>query len=253
MKIEKGPMTMITEKRSRTSADFLSFSQVANLRADMYHLLTIGFLDPTRELASGLVNGSIQSDVVETVAGLKEHYHHNGGTPSILILAAEKMLNEVFTQDVESLYHELAIEYARLFIGPGPVIVSPYESIHKDAGIHASAFLMVGSAARKVLKSYQAAGLSMVDGLNEPPDHIATELEFMYYLIEKEASAWKAGAHNEARKWRCLQISFFTMHLGEWGIEFTNLVEKKTEKNFYAALSCLSSAFFHLERKSSIE
>lgn len=230
--------------------NFLPLSKAASLRADMYHLLTIGFLDPTKELASGLVDGTFQNGVTETVEGIKEHLHHNEGTPSSLILAADKMSKGVFILDAEALYHKLAVEYARLFIGPGPVVVSPYESIHKDDGAHAPALLMVGSSAGKVLQSYQEAGLSMADGLNEPPDHFATELEFMYYLIKKEAFAWEAGDCKEAMKRRCLQISFFKRHLGDWGTEFTKLVEKKTEETFYAVLSFLSSAFFQSEKQS---
>ena len=234
-------------------AKFLRLSKVANIRADMYHLLTIGFLDPTRELTIGLVNGTFQSGIAETVEEIIEYLHNDEGTISTLTLATDKMMKEKFIEDSEALCHLLAVEYARLFIGPGPVVVSPYESIHKDNEPHAPALLMVGSSARKVLQRYQEAGLSMADGLNEPPDHFATELEFMYYLIKKEAAAWEADDYNEARKWRDLQISFFTMHLGDWGIDFAILIQKKTENSFYAALSCLAFEFFMLERRESLE
>lgn len=234
-------------KSSGTSAEFSKLFQLASFRSSMYCLLANGFLDPTVELASGIVNRTFQSDIAETVKGLTECYHHDGCSLPELILSTDNMLKEVFLQDQEILYHRLAVEYARLFIGPGSVVVSPYESIHETDETHPPALLMVGPVADKVLISYQEAGLTMIEGLNEPPDHIATELEFMYYLSNMEAIAWNSGEANEARKWHGLQLSFFKSHLGGWGINFTRLVEKETTEKFYSALSSLAFSFFQIE------
>ena len=65
--------------------------------------------------------------------------------------------------------------------------------MHVDVEPGIPALLMVSPAAEAVLESYRHAGLSLTKDLNEPPDHIATELEFMYYLCQKEMIARGQG------------------------------------------------------------
>jgi TorA maturation chaperone TorD len=56
-----------------------------------------------------------------------------------------------------------------------------------------------------------------------------------------EAAAWEINDDNRAIKWCYLQTSFFTEHLGNRGIEFSELVAENTTEDFYVALSFLAS------------
>ena len=219
----------------------------ASLRADMYQLLVVGFLHPDRKLAAGLVNEGFQADVAVTAKEIIETLHSDSAAAIAFCAASDALADESLTSDPESLYHELAVEYAHLFIGPPLPAVSPYESAHVDSEPGAPALLVVSPSARAVLAAYREAGLNMAEGLNEPPDHIATEFEFMYYLCSAEARAWAEGNTDEADRLRGLEESFISGHLMKWGEDFALRVEEVSTQPFYRALAAVTQAFLRLE------
>ncbi|HVJ04912.1 MAG TPA: molecular chaperone TorD family protein [Candidatus Saccharimonadales bacterium] len=229
------------------SAAYSRLAQIAGLRTDMYHLLALGFLDPTVELVSGLIDGTFRADVVATTTGLIEGFRLNGGIASKLNESGSTLSEDSFARDKAVLYQEMATEYARLFIGPGAAAVSPYETVQVDSGGGDPPLLMVSTTGTAVMAMYREANLNMTQGMNEPPDHIATELEFMYYLCGKEAASWQAGNNSEAKEWRVRQSKFANEHLCKWGIRFCEQVKTNTQQKFYLALSILASAFFQME------
>lgn len=231
---------------SAASAAFERLAEVASLRADMYHLLSIGFLYPTRELAEGLIDGGFAADLTETTKRLIETLSLSDATAAALYAPADELVTVDFGTDSESLYHALAVEYTRLFIGAPSPVVSPYESIHVDSEPDSPALLMVSPSAVAVQRAYREVGVDMRSSA-EPPDHIATELEFSYYLCCKEAFSWSEGDDAGAKEWRRLESVFATEHLAAWGIEFARQVQEATSQKFCAALSLLAQAYLRLE------
>ncbi len=229
------------------SAAFVRLATIAHLRSDLYHLLAIGFLDPTPALAQGLVDGSYQADMIECFKGLDLWDRTLGRVRAYL----EELSAQVTKQEPAELLQALKVEYARLFIGPGPIAVSPYESIHCDPSDAGNRLLMVGPSARAVAKTYKEAGLAMCQDLSEPPDHIATELEFLLYVSRKESTAWEQGDNAEGKKWRRFQKTFGDDHLGKWGIDFCRDVKEATRHSFYATLATVASAFFQFDANLS--
>jgi putative dimethyl sulfoxide reductase chaperone len=112
------------------------------------------------------------------------------------------------------------------------------------------ALLMISPAARAVARTYREAGLAMIRELTEPPDHIATELEFMYFLCSKETESWLKADNAEAHKWRSLQAAFTAEHLTVWGADFCQRVQDETTESFYAVLAYLAQGFFRLESEA---
>ncbi|MBT8341330.1 MAG: molecular chaperone TorD family protein [Desulfatitalea sp.] len=209
----------------------------------MYQLLAIGFADPTLALSRGLIDGGFQTDALAVMEGLRM-------PPSAVSQVAssfQAVTESIDNADAGAFYHQLNVAYARLFIGPGPVVVSPYESIHTDEDPSASGILIVGPVTSAVLKSYRQAGVSLLMGINDPPDHMAIELEFLYYLCDNEAGAWKTKDLATAEKWRGLQSAFTTDHLLKWGPPFCRQVRDATRESFYAVLSLVAETFFSWE------
>lgn len=127
---------------------------------------------------------------------------------------------------------QLSIDHAALFIGPFELIAAPYGSVYKEKNRQ-----VMGDSTVDVLRFYQNAGLSVE--IKEPPDHIAIELEFMYYLCTKEADSLANGHQEEAEKFRSLQRQFFQTSL-EWVPEFCHSIKKGTNNPFYSGLAdCL--------------
>jgi TorA-specific chaperone len=81
---------------------------------------------------------------------------------------------------------ELEAEYVRLFVSAGGgVSAPPYESCHLGGKPR-----VMGAAAVAMGRRLAQAGLeTAVDG-NEPPDHLAVELEYLYHLL---AAGWAGG------------------------------------------------------------
>ena len=79
------------------------------------------------------------------------------------------------------LYDHLEEEYVRLFISskdgiPTPLYHSCYES--EDA-------LLMGEPAVMMKKRFESKKLSLDNTLQEPPDHLSIELEYLYFLLQK--------------------------------------------------------------------
>ncbi|MFW2368369.1 MAG: TorD/DmsD family molecular chaperone, partial [Desulforhopalus sp.] len=95
-----------------------------------------------------------------------------------------------------------------------------------------------GKSSINVARLYQEAGLSV--DVKEPPDHIAIELEFMYYLCSKEASAASDNQFEEARQIREQQRYFYFNALRPWSETFCEAIRMGTENGFYKNLAdCL--------------
>ena len=200
-------------------------------RANTFGLLALAFLDPDRALVQQLTDGSFLA-ALEDAAGE---------------LAALEPLRAVQASLAESdpaaTLKALRVEYARLFIGPGRAAVSPYETIYDSQARAVRPLLMVSPAAVAVEQAYREAGVSLAAGLAEPPDHFAAEAEFLYYVGQKEAECWAAGAESDAREWRRKGTSFLADHVGGWGQEFCRLVEAQSRHPFYAAIAHFAAAF----------
>ncbi len=93
--------------------------------------------------------------------------------------------------DPGDLCRKLDITYARLFLGAGQGISAPpYHSCYlgEDAPL-------MGPPALRMRERLAAAGLALSGRGNEPPDHLAVELEFLYFLLTKDPEDPESEAH----------------------------------------------------------
>jgi DMSO reductase family type II enzyme chaperone len=128
----------------------------------------------------------------------------------------------------------LQAEYLRLF-GAGEAAASP-------APIRGGAYL--GGDPRRhtedVARSFEYFGLKLAKTDTRPPDHLATELEFMQYLAFKEAAAPSrrlGGSFHRA------QEDFLERQLGSWLDEFAQRVETANALPLYVWASRTTAAF----------
>ncbi len=91
---------------------------------------------------------------------------------------------ESFT-DADSLYQYLETAYVRLFVSHRDGIAAPlYESCYVGVESGENASLM-GEPAIKMKQRFDSKGLAIDSGIHEPPDHLAIELEYLYFLLSK--------------------------------------------------------------------
>jgi TorA maturation chaperone TorD len=132
----------------------------------------------------------------------------------------------------------LKVDYSKLFVGPYKLSAAPYGSVYLE-----SERKMMGDSTLDVKNRYREAGLETSKTFKDAPDHIAAELEFMYYLIFKEIEALASSDIETAIGFIQKQKSFLEDHLMAWAPQFANSIIETAENPFYLNLAKATNAF----------
>jgi len=153
--------------------------------------------------------------------------------------------NEFFHKLEEELLEDLAVEYARLFLGPGKHI-SPHEAIHHKQD-DADWGQLWGKSTVEVKKFVESTGLSYTDEYKGLPDHISVELEFMQQLTRREEEACKEDDMDGVMYCLKIEKKFIEDHIYRWVPIFCEKVIKEAELPFYRELAALTRSFIKFE------
>ena len=127
----------------------------------------------------------------------------------------------------------LKIDYTRLFVGPFKLLAPPYGSIYLETS------MIMGESTIDVRNWYEKEGLDIV--INDAPDHIAMELEFMYYLIVKQIEANSDANPQITQSYLEKQHLFLQRHLARWLPKFVENVQENAQTKFYGKLARLTN------------
>lgn len=188
-------------------------------REDVYRLLAACYYSPTPPL--------LDERCCEALAGLLAVQ-----APEAAAQAAEAARRSS-GQAVEA----LAVEHARLFLGPFHLVAPPYGSYYLDEKT------VMGDSTAEVETFYHSCGLHLSEDFNELPDHITAELEFMSYLVFVQRQAEEAGNSEESIRLKGVQREFLGRFLMPWLEPFTTAVISDGESPFYVALARCTAAF----------
>jgi len=134
---------------------------------------------------------------------------------------------------------DLAIEYARLFIGPQKPAAVPYASFYLT-----ESKTMMSEVTTDVRKKYLDAGIAVKDLYKLPDDHIAIELEFLQYLVQRIIKLFDDGKHNEeALKLFEMREKFLNEHFEKWVPLFEENIVKAAPDKFYLGASLLLGGY----------
>lgn len=158
-----------------------------------------------------------------------------------LSAAGVRFDEEFFASPDEELLDDLAVEYTRLFIGPGRHIPA-CEGAQREGALW-------GRTTIEVARLVENCGLRYNPEYRDPPDHIGVELEFMQEVTKREAQAWEREDSSEAL--HCLQIEreFIGKHLSRWVPQFCEKVAQEAECSFYREMAVLTDSFIQCEYK----
>jgi TorA maturation chaperone TorD len=204
----------------------LNMKDLAGHRSNIYGLLAAIY---RREMTSDLLKQIKDPSMLEVLSNLGIE------------------LNNGFMKTPEHvLLEDLAVEYARLFIGPGKHI-SPHESVHhkRDDGQWGQLW---GPSTAEVKKFIESAGLSYQSEYTGLPDHISVELEFMQQVLQREEQAWKAEDKEMAHLCLENEKKFIEEHLACWVPIFCEKVIKEAELPFYRGMADLTQKFVEFEK-----
>ena len=144
--------------------------------------------------------------------------------------------------DVE--LESLKIDYAQLFVGPFKLLAPPYGSFYLEDS------RLMGESTIDVRNWYEKEGLDVV--IKDAPDHIAMELEFMYYLAVKQNQATEKGNIQDIQLCQQKQKSFLNSHLAKWLPKFAEKVQNNSQIEFYKKLAGLTDIFVRKDLDGSL-
>lgn len=144
---------------------------------------------------------------------------------------------ENFT-DANSLYNYLETAYVALFISHRDGIAAPlYESCYHGIEPGDKGSLM-GEPALRMSHRFESKGLSLDSIIHEPPDHLAIELEYLYFLLSKGREDQDAALIAEAG-------SFAAKTMLPWVSKLQKQIASHTPEHFYFFLISILTAILY--------
>nr|NLI50415.1 hypothetical protein [Propionibacterium sp.] len=128
----------------------------------------------------------------------------------------------------------LRADYAALFVGPGPMLACPWESVHRGEDR-----LVFDRQTFEVRRAYAAYGLQAPALNREPDDHVGLELAFVGALAAAALDALERGDDGEVRRLAVGAVEFCTEHLEPWVPGFAAQVTAGAATPLYRALGLL--------------
>lgn len=128
--------------------------------------------------------------------------------------------------DEGALYQAMEEEYVYLFISRKGGVGTPlYHSCYM-----AERASLMGPPALRMIDRFRAAGLHLADDLKEPPDHIAIEGEYVYFLLEK---GWRENARKDLQE----AGDFVAKDMLPWVEVFKKKLAEEPEGIFYVLIT----------------
>ena len=159
--------------------------------------------------------------------------------------AGYRALAEYLSNIDERSTTELAVDFARVFIGYGVdsyAAAFPFESVYTS-----EKRLKMQEARDEVLAIYHAYGLDKSSEWEESEDHVAAELEFMQVMSERTAKALKEGKEDEAVEMLKTQRAFVGQHLANWVPMFVSDIKYFSQTDLYIGAGELLLGFVQTE------
>ncbi|MEG3617643.1 molecular chaperone TorD family protein [Magnetovibrio sp. PR-2] len=207
------------------SNDLKNNAEWSKARANVYGLLAEVFRS---EPSSSFLNNLQDPHVTETL--------QNMGC---------SLWDDIDTSSHEQLGEDLALEYTRLFIGPGPR-VSPHQSMHVDSRFGEENELWSEETV-EVKKFMEGAGVAINDGFIGMPDHISAEFEFMEQLLKAEEEAWSNSDDETAFNILKIQERFYNEHIVRWVPNFCEKLADFAKHPFYKEFADVTNNFISFE------
>jgi putative dimethyl sulfoxide reductase chaperone len=129
----------------------------------------------------------------------------------------------------------LQAEYTRLFIGPGPVVAPPWESVY-----FSEERLLFQQATFQVRTWYARYELTAPNLHREPDDHVGLELSFVAHLAALALQAIQAREQEGFQEALDAQRGFLAGHLLKWGPGWCSRVELTSRSEFYRGLALVT-------------
>jgi TorA maturation chaperone TorD len=195
-----------------------------------FQLLSIGLTCPDKDIVEGMRDGSIYSDVFETLVSLGFSNQDDYG-----IHLSEELKSAAAGQNLLS---SLRKEYTRLFTDPSKPAIDIYETLFLDPDRVANDFgpiLVRSPEAIDARYRYEAAGAKMA--IQDSPDNMRVECEFAGYLCYQLDVAVRNSEKTDS--WLEHLEEFKKTHLRRWFSDFFNKLKTGAGHPYYQLIGLL--------------
>ena len=146
--------------------------------------------------------------------------------------------------DEKVLFAHLEQTYVSLFVNArGGIAASLYQSCYADPKEPQRENSLMGEPAVMMKERFASKGLALDSGLHEPPDHLAIELEYLYFLLQKGWAENDAAHLSEA-------AAFVETELLVWVPRFEERLREASAGAFYAQVASILVAALRLLENS---
>lgn len=201
-------------------------AEKAAQRSNIYSLLALIYRkEVTREFLRLLKESDLLSGLMELGAAFDDDFLHCPDS---------------------QLVEDLAAEYTRLFIGPGPHL-SPHESVYHER-TDGDWGTLWGADTVAVKKFIETSGMKYRRDYRGLPDDISVELEFMKELTDKESQAWEETDEKGALYCLKMERKFLDEHVLQWMPAFCDKVMEHAAHSFYREIARITKNFIDIEK-----
>ncbi len=217
--------------------DKMDLCELMQSRASMYNMLSRAFIQ----------------EVDEQFLNELKHLRFPRNTGNEDVDAAYLSLYEYLRRTKESVIDDLAVDYARTFLGAGTMearAAYPFESVYtSEKG------LLMQAARDEVLAIYKSEGLAatLQNPFNEGEDHLALQLMFMREIAARSAHEFEVEDESRCISSLLTQRNFLHDHIMNWAFEWADDVPKYAKEPFYPAFARLLTAFLQEDAALLIE
>lgn len=207
--------------------------------SDLYQFLSLGLRLPTKEWTTAWKDGRLAEDVLNVLGELDFMAEDN----ALVQVIQEGMKSR---ESADDLYTAMKREYTRLFCHPQKPMIDIYETLflyQPEGGNENKPVLFISQEALDVKRCYNKAGLVMDKKVNEPADHMATEMEFMMYLYRRLGIALQNNDQQETAKRKAEIKEFKVIHLRKWARAFFRNCIELSERGEYQILGKIGTLF----------
>ncbi len=133
-------------------------------------------------------------------------------------------------------FDEVRRDFAHLFIGPGPLLAPPWESVYRN-----EERLIFDKQTLQVRLLFRQFGMVVPTVHHEPEDHFGLEMMFVAHLCQVALDGIRTGQAYQTDLALAGIDSFFREHVSTWAHPFLADVKEAAKTPYYRGLSLLAS------------
>ncbi len=217
----------------KETRDSKAMAEIAGGRARVYDLLVGVFGNIPDQHYLDRIMGDDLKQFLETCCDMNSVTFKSGvdHVNEYRSLAGNRQAGEIL--------EEMAVDRTGIMRGTGHHdLKPPHETLYRGQE-------KAGESLLEIKRFYRKSGLMPADRVNESPDYLCIELDFMRLLCLREQKQW--SINENAAETMAQEEAFLSNHLGNWVGAFCGQARKHARTDFYRGFAMILEAFVAMD------